>query len=47
LAERAERRRLLREELDLYQEEFGTFTDEELAESQALLRGGEGAHPAA
>ena len=39
LAERAERRRLLREELDRYQEEFGAFTDEEMAEARALLHG--------
>lgn len=42
LAERAERRRLLREELDSYQGEFGAFTDEEMAESRALLHGTEG-----
>lgn len=41
LAERAERRRLLREELDRYQGEFGTFTDEEMAEARALLHGAE------
>ncbi|WP_431937042.1 hypothetical protein [Micromonospora sp. RP3T] len=41
LAERAERRRLLREELDDYQGEFGTFTDEEMAEARALLHGAE------
>ncbi|GID25325.1 hypothetical protein [Paractinoplanes brasiliensis] len=41
LAERAERRRLLREELDRYQDEFGAFTDDEMAEAQALLYGGE------
>jgi hypothetical protein len=40
LAERAERRRLLREELDRYQAEFGAFTDEELGQAQALLHGG-------
>lgn len=39
LAERAERRRLLREELDHYQGEFGAFTDQEMAEAQALLHG--------
>ncbi|WP_127498038.1 hypothetical protein [Actinoplanes solisilvae] len=39
LAERAERRRLLREELDRYQEEFGAFTDEEMAEARDLLHG--------
>jgi len=42
LAERAERRRLLREELDGYQGEFGAFTDEEMAEARALLHGAEG-----
>jgi len=47
LAERAERRRLLREELDLYQQEAGAFTDEELAAAQALLRGSEGSEHAA
>jgi hypothetical protein len=47
LAERAERRRLLREELDRYQGEFGAFTDEEMGEARALLRGGEGAEHAA
>ncbi len=41
LAERAERRRLLREELDRYQGESGTFTDEEMAEARALLHGAE------
>ncbi|GAA2526946.1 hypothetical protein [Winogradskya humida] len=41
LAERAERRRLLREELDRYQDEFGAFTDQEMAEAQALLYGTE------
>ncbi|WDZ85209.1 hypothetical protein [Micromonospora cathayae] len=41
LAERAERRRLLREELDSYQGEFGAFTDEEMAEARALLYGAE------
>ncbi|SCL19334.1 hypothetical protein GA0070616_1719 [Micromonospora nigra] len=41
LAERAERRRLLREELDRYQGECGTFTDEEMAEARALLHGAE------
>jgi len=41
LAERAERRRLLREELDRYQGEFGAFTDEEMAEARALLHGTE------
>ncbi|MEU4618859.1 hypothetical protein AB0G04_02610 [Actinoplanes sp. NPDC023801] len=39
LAERAERRRLLREELDGYQDEFGAFTDEEMAEARTLLHG--------
>ncbi|MDG4769118.1 MULTISPECIES: hypothetical protein [Micromonosporaceae] len=39
LAERAERRRLLREELDRYQAESGAFTDQEMAEAQALLYG--------
>lgn len=42
LAERAERRRLLREELDSYQGEFGAFTDDEMDEARALLRGSEG-----
>ncbi|MEO3743794.1 hypothetical protein [Plantactinospora sp. B5E13] len=41
LAERAERRRLLREDLDRYQEEFGAFTDAEMAETRALLQGAE------
>ncbi|MFC4067507.1 hypothetical protein [Actinoplanes subglobosus] len=41
LAERAERRRLLREELDHYQDEFGAFTDMEMAEARALLHGDE------
>lgn len=41
LAERAERRRLLREELDRYQSEFGAFTDEEMADTRALLYGTE------
>ncbi|MEV6345814.1 hypothetical protein [Actinoplanes sp. NPDC051851] len=41
LAERAERRRLLREELDHYQDEFGAFTDEEMAEARSLLSGAE------
>ncbi|MDI6099704.1 hypothetical protein QLQ12_13960 [Actinoplanes sp. NEAU-A12] len=41
LAERAERRRLLREELDRYQGEFGAFTDEEMAGARALLHGAE------
>jgi hypothetical protein len=41
LAERAERRRLLREELDRYQGEFGPFTDEEMAEARSLLHGAE------
>jgi hypothetical protein len=40
LVERAERRRLLRAELDNYQGEFGAFTPEELAEARALLPGG-------
>jgi len=35
---RIERRRLLREELDRYQEEFGPFTDEEMAEARAPLQ---------
>ena len=39
LAERAERRRSLREELDRYQGEFGAFTDDEMAEARALLHG--------
>ena len=47
LAERAERRRLLREELDRYQEEFGAFTDEEMAETRALLHGAEESERAA
>ena len=47
LAERAERRRLLREELDRYKAEFGAFTDEEMAEARALLHGSEGAEHAA
>ena len=46
LAERAERRRLLREELDSYQRESGIFTDEEMAQARALLRGSEGAEHA-
>ena len=41
LAERAERRRLLREELDRYQAEFGAFTDDEMTEARALLHGTE------
>ncbi|WP_229075666.1 hypothetical protein [Actinoplanes sp. DH11] len=41
LAERAERRRLLREELDRYQSEFEAFTDSEMAEARALLHGAE------
>jgi post-segregation antitoxin (ccd killing protein) len=41
LAERAERRRLLREELDRYQGEFGAFTDKEMAEARAVLHGAE------
>ncbi len=47
LAERAERRRLLREELDRYQDEFGAFTDEEMNEARTLLRGSGGAESAA
>jgi post-segregation antitoxin (ccd killing protein) len=47
LAERAERRRLLREELDRYQSEAGAFTDEEMAEAQALLHGVEESERAA
>jgi post-segregation antitoxin (ccd killing protein) len=47
LAERAERRRLLREELDHYQGEFGAFTEEEMAEARALLHGAEGTEHAA
>jgi hypothetical protein len=47
LAERAERRRLLREELDRYQAEFGAFADQEMAEAQALLHGTEGMEHAA
>jgi hypothetical protein len=47
LAERAERRRLLREELDRYQSEFGTFTDQEMAEAQTLLHGTDGMEHAA
>ncbi|PRY28288.1 hypothetical protein [Pseudosporangium ferrugineum] len=41
LAERAERRRLLRAELDRYQGESGAFTDEEMAEARSLLHGAE------
>ena len=37
LAERAERRRLLRAELDRYQGEFGAFTDEEMAEGRSSI----------
>jgi hypothetical protein len=47
LAERAERRRLLRAELDHYEGQFGAFTDEEMAEARALLHGTEGAQGAA
>lgn len=47
LAERAERRRLLREELDRYQGEFGAFTDQEMAEARALLHGTGGMEQAA
>jgi post-segregation antitoxin (ccd killing protein) len=47
LAERAERRRLLREELDRYQEEYGAFTDEEMTEARALLHGTEESERAA
>jgi hypothetical protein len=47
LAERAERRRLLRDELDRYQGEFGAFTDEEMAEDRSLLHGAEGTGRAA
>ena len=47
LAERAERRRLLREELYHYQDEFGAFTEEELAQARVLLHGNEGAEHAA
>ncbi|MEV0897653.1 hypothetical protein [Actinoplanes sp. NPDC049802] len=47
LAERAERRRLLREELDRYQEEFGAFTDEEMSGARELLHGPERAERAA
>ena len=47
LAERAERRRLLRDDLDSYQSEFGTFTDEEMAEARALLHGTEESERAA
>ncbi|MEV6298198.1 hypothetical protein AB0M02_02205 [Actinoplanes sp. NPDC051861] len=40
----AERRRLLREELDHYQGESGAFTEQEMAEAQAPLHGtGDGA----
>ena len=46
LAERAERRRLLREELDHYKSEFGAFTDEEMAEARTMLHGTEGAEHA-
>ena len=42
LAERAERRRLLREELDHYQAESGPFSDAEMAEARELLHGAEG-----
>ncbi|HEY8978570.1 MAG TPA: hypothetical protein VIU15_03175 [Streptomyces sp.] len=42
ITERAERRRLLREDLDHCQEEFGAFTDEEIAEARTLLHGTEG-----
>lgn len=41
LTESAERRRLLREELDHYQGEFGAFTAEEMADARALLHGAE------
>jgi predicted CopG family antitoxin len=41
LTELAERRRLLREESDRYQDEFGAFTDEEMAEARSLLHGAE------
>ncbi len=41
LAEQAERRRLLREELDRYQGEFGVFTDADMAQARALLHGAE------
>ena len=37
--ERAERRRLLREDLNRYQEEFGAFTEDEMTEASALLHG--------
>ncbi|MFG1602973.1 hypothetical protein [Actinoplanes sp. NPDC049265] len=47
LAERAERRRLLREELDRYQGEFGAFTDQEMAEARAVLHGNDGLEHAA
>ena len=47
LAERAERRRLLREELDRYQGEFGAFTEEEMAAARALLHGTQGTDRAA
>ncbi|MBL7254894.1 hypothetical protein [Paractinoplanes lichenicola] len=47
LAERAERRRLLREDLDRYQGEFGAFTDEEMAEARTLLHGTEATGQAA
>jgi hypothetical protein len=47
LAERAELRRLLREELDRYQGEFGAFTDEEMAEARALLHGSDETEQAA
>jgi hypothetical protein len=40
-AERAERHRFLREELDRYQSEFGAFTDDEMAEARALPHGAE------
>ncbi|MEU8236935.1 hypothetical protein AB0C07_01670 [Actinoplanes missouriensis] len=41
LAERAERRRALRDELARYQDSFGAFTDREMAEARALLHGAE------
>ncbi|MQY14232.1 hypothetical protein SRB5_43940 [Streptomyces sp. RB5] len=39
LVEQAERRRLLRDELDRCQTESGTFTDEEMTKARAMLHG--------
>jgi hypothetical protein len=47
LVERAERRSLIRTELDNYQEEFGSFTPEELAGARAVLHGSTAAEHAA